>query len=242
MTARFCFAHNEQGCYNFIHSFMVSQGSIACCSGSLLPTGSFLSGSVCTPLPVCITPGTSPLPVGVCRSIWSLRPFSPPGSALKQCLAFPPPFSRRACTVWCLILVGLFFAAPLYRMNLLTIGDFYKKKFGRSVEVLTTIAIVISYLGWVGAQITALGLVFNVVSGGDISKVAGMWIGSGTTLIYTFFGGMWAVAVTDLIQMIIICIGMLYIGGSVSNMVGGVGVVVNHALAAGKFDFWPALD
>ena len=63
----------------------------------------------------------------------------------------------------CLILVGLFFAAPLYRMNLLTIGDFYKKKFGRSVEVLTTIAIVISYLGWVGAQITALGLVFNVV-------------------------------------------------------------------------------
>ena len=51
----------------------------------------------------------------------------------------------------CLILVGLFFAAPLYRMNLLTIGDFYKKRYGRGVEVLTTIAIVISYLGWVGA-------------------------------------------------------------------------------------------
>ena len=142
----------------------------------------------------------------------------------------------------CLILVGLFFAAPLYRMNLLTIGDFYKKKFGRSVEVLTTIAIVISYLGWVGAQITALGLVFNVVSAGEISKLAGMWIGSSTILIYTFFGGMWAVAVTDFIQMIIIVIGMLYIGGSVSNMVGGVGVVVNHAMDAGKFDFWPALD
>src|SRR5512147_2729327 len=72
----------------------------------------------------------------------------------------------------CLILVGLFFAAPLYRMNLLTIGDYYKKRFGRTVEVLTTIAIVISYLGWVGAQITALGLVFNVVSAGEISKLA----------------------------------------------------------------------
>ncbi len=142
----------------------------------------------------------------------------------------------------CLILVGLFFAAPLYRMNLLTIGDFYKKKFGRSVEVLTTVAIVISYLGWVGAQITALGLVFNVVSGGEISKLAGMWIGSSTILIYTFFGGMWAVAVTDLIQMIIIVIGMLYIGGEVSGMVGGVGVVVDHAMQAGKFEFWPALD
>ncbi|MDD5181067.1 MAG: sodium:solute symporter family protein [Gallionellaceae bacterium] len=142
----------------------------------------------------------------------------------------------------CLILVGLFFAAPLYRMNLLTIGDFYKKKYGRSVETLTTLAIVISYLGWVGAQITALGLVFNVVSGGEISKITGMWIGSGTILIYTVFGGMWAVAITDFLQMIIIVIGMLYIGGEVSGMVGGVGVVVDHAMQAGKFEFWPALD
>ncbi len=137
----------------------------------------------------------------------------------------------------CLILVGLFFAAPLYRMNLLTIGDFYKKRFGRSVEVLTTLAIVISYLGWVGAQITALGLVFNVVSGGEISKLAGMWIGSTTILVYTLFGGMWAVAITDFLQMIIIVIGMLYIGGEVSGMVGGVGAVVEHAAQAGKFEF-----
>ncbi len=142
----------------------------------------------------------------------------------------------------CLILVGLFFAAPLYRMNLLTIGDFYKKRFGRSVEVLTTIAIVLSYLGWVGAQISALGLVFNIVSGGDISVVAGMWIGSATILVYTIFGGMWAVAITDLLQMVIICIGMLYIGGSISGMVGGVGAVVEHATQAGRLSFWPALE
>jgi len=142
----------------------------------------------------------------------------------------------------CLILVGLFFAAPLYRMNLLTIGDFYKKRFGRGAEVLTTIAIVISYLGWVGAQITALGLVFNVVSGGEISKLAGMWIGSGTILIYTIFGGMWAVAITDFLQMIVIVLGMLWIGGEVSGQVGGVGVVVAHAAENAKFDFWPAAD
>ena len=142
----------------------------------------------------------------------------------------------------CLILVGLFFAAPLYRMNLLTIGDFYKKRFGRGIEVLTTLAIVLSYLGWVGAQITALGLVFNVVSAGEISKLAGMWIGSATILIYTFFGGMWAVAITDFLQMIIIVLGMLWIGGEVSGQAGGVGAVVNHAVASGKFSFWPAPD
>jgi Na+/proline symporter len=142
----------------------------------------------------------------------------------------------------CLILVGLFFAAPLYRMNLLTIGDFYKKRYGRGVEVLTTLAIVVSYLGWVGAQISALGLVFNVVSGGEISKLAGMWIGSLTILVYTLYGGMWAVAVTDFLQMIIIVIGMLWIGGEVSGMAGGVGVVVEHAMNDGKFNFLPPAE
>lgn len=142
----------------------------------------------------------------------------------------------------CLIFVGLFFAAPLYRMKLLTIGDFYKKRYGRWVEVLTTLAIVVSYLGWVGAQITALGLVFNIVSDGAIPQTTGMWIGSITILIYTFFGGMWAVAITDFIQMIIIVLGMLYIGNEVSDMVGGVGVVIDHAQANGKFDFWPQAD
>lgn len=143
----------------------------------------------------------------------------------------------------CLILFGLFLAGPLYRMNLLTIGDFYKKRYGRLAEIMTTLAIVISYLGWVGAQITALGLVFNIVSDGVISQTAGMWIGSLTILIYTFFGGMWAVAITDLLQMVIIVIGMLFIGGEVAGMAGGVGVVIDHATAAGKFsNFWPGLD
>ena len=148
------------------------------------------------------------------------------------------PFGGAAC----LIIVGLFFAAPLYRMNLLTIGDFYHRRYGRSVETLTSIAIIISYLGWVAAQITALGLVFNVVSGGEISKLAGMWIGSGTILVYTLFGGMWAVAITDLVQMVVIVIGMLWIGVEVNGMVGGVNVVIEHAAAAGKFEFWPAFD
>lgn len=144
----------------------------------------------------------------------------------------------------CLILFGLFFAGPLYKMNLLTIGDFYKKRYGRLVEVMTTLVIVISYLGWVGAQITALGLVFHIVSNEAISQYAGMWIGSLTILIYTFFGGMWAIAITDLLQMIIIVLGMLYIGGEISGLVdGGVLGVVQHAQAEGKFsNFWPAMD
>ncbi|MDE1942926.1 MAG: sodium:solute symporter family protein [Betaproteobacteria bacterium] len=140
----------------------------------------------------------------------------------------------------CLILVGLFFAVPLYRKKLLTIGDFYRHQYGRAVEVMVTICIVISYLGWVAAQIKALGLVFNVVSDDMISKQTGMLVGAATVMIYTLFGGMLSVAITDFIQMIIIMLGMVYIAWDLSGTAGGVGAVVQHAAAAGKFNFWPA--
>lgn len=143
----------------------------------------------------------------------------------------------------CLILVGLFFAVPLYRMRLLTIGDYYKLRYGRTVEVITSICVVISYLGWVAAQLTALGLVFNVVSGGEVSRETGMFIGAGSILLYTLLGGMWSVAVTDFVQMIIIVLGMIYIAFVVAGHVdGGAIAVVQHAADAGKFEFWPALE
>lgn len=60
----------------------------------------------------------------------------------------------------CLVLVGLFFAYKLYKKNLITIGDYYRLRFGRTVEILCSIIIIFSYLGWVAAQVAALGLVF----------------------------------------------------------------------------------
>ena len=131
----------------------------------------------------------------------------------------------------CLILVGLFFARKLYRMNLLTIGDYYRARYNRTVEVLTSLCIVTSYLGWVAAQITALGLVFNVLTQGAISHAEGMLIGAAIVLVYTLFGGMWSVAMTDFFQMTIIVVGMLYIGYVISGIAGGAGMVLKHAAA-----------
>jgi Na+/proline symporter len=142
----------------------------------------------------------------------------------------------------CLILVGLFFAKHLYNRRMLTIGDFFRERYGRTVEVLVTLCIVVSYLGWVAAQIKALGLVFHVVSDGAISENLGMIIGAGSVLIYTLFGGMWSVAITDFIQMIVIVIGMLYISGEMTALTGGFTVVIEHAAAAGKFSFWPDMN
>ena len=75
----------------------------------------------------------------------------------------------------CLVLFGLVFALPLYRMKLLTLGDFFKRRYNRQTELIISLCIVVSYLGWVSAQITALGLVFNVLSDGLISLSSWSW-------------------------------------------------------------------
>ncbi|MEO5737082.1 MAG: sodium:solute symporter family protein [Variovorax sp.] len=139
----------------------------------------------------------------------------------------------------CLILVGLFFAGKLYRMTLLTISDYYRERFGRVVEVACSLIIMLSYLGWVSAQVTALGLVFNVLSAGAISIPAGMAIGVVSILAYTLFGGMWSVAVTDFIQMIILVLGLAVIAVFAGNMAGGAGKVIEFATSKELFKFWP---
>ncbi|MCE1250191.1 MAG: sodium:solute symporter family protein [Comamonadaceae bacterium] len=139
----------------------------------------------------------------------------------------------------CLILVGVFFAAKLYRMTLLTISDYYRARYGRSVEVICSLIIMLSYLGWVSAQVTALGLVFNLLSGGLISIPWGMAIGVGSILIYTLWGGMWSVAVTDFIQMIILVLGLVVLAFFAADMAGGAGKVIDLAVSRDMFRFWP---
>ena len=140
---------------------------------------------------------------------------------------------------FCLLFVALFFARAFYRMDLLTIGDFYRKRYGKPVEVLTSVAITASYLGWTSAQMTALGLVFSVLSGGAISLETGIYIGAGIVLFYTIWGGMWSVALTDLFQSVVILIGLAGVAWLVGDMAGGPGKVIAAAAEAGKFDFFP---
>ena len=140
---------------------------------------------------------------------------------------------------FCLIFVGLFFAAKLYRMTLLTISDYFRERYGRVVEVACSIIIMVSYLGWVSAQVTALGLVFNLLSNGVISMELGMFIGVASILAYTLFGGMWSVAITDFIQMIILVVGLSILAVFAAGQAGGADKVLALAISQDMFKFWP---
>jgi SSS family transporter len=139
----------------------------------------------------------------------------------------------------CLILVGLFFATKLYKLNLLTIGDYYRERYGKGIEIFCSVAIILSYLGWVAAQITALGLVFSVLTNGAMAPSVGMVIGTLAVLIYVVVGGFLAVALTDFIQMIVLVIGMSIIAFFAADLAGGAGHVFDMAQRADLWRLWP---
>jgi SSS family transporter len=147
------------------------------------------------------------------------------------------PFGASAA----LILVALFFARPFYRLHLLTIGDFYRKRYNQTVELGTAVAITFSYLGWASANLVALGICFNVLSRGGIPLEAGIVLGAAVVIVYLLFGGMFAVAFTDLFQTAMIVVGLLYIAALLGNEAGGVGRVVATAAEQGKFVILPSV-
>ncbi len=143
----------------------------------------------------------------------------------------------------CLILAGILFSRYLYKLNIITLGDFYRMRYNRTVEVLTTLCIVASYLGWVAAQIKALGLIFFIITDGAVSQETGMILGTAIVLTYTTFGGMFSVAFLDFVQMAVSMAGLLFIGWFISGRIdGGTTAVVTHAAEAGKLKFFPEMD
>lgn len=126
----------------------------------------------------------------------------------------------------CLVLFGLFFARKLYSMNLLTLGDFFKVRFGKRTELVASAFIVPSYVGYIAAQLLAMGLILNVVT--DMAVWQGVIISAMVVTFYTYIGGMWAISITDFIQSVIIIGGLLVLAIVLSVKAGGISVVLNE--------------
>ncbi|SNS69729.1 transporter, SSS family [Belliella buryatensis] len=136
----------------------------------------------------------------------------------------------------CLILFGIFYLRPMYRMNVLTIGDVYKRIFGKRVEFFAAVFMIPAYFGYVAAQLVALALIFNSIS--DISISNAIIVSAGIVVFYTFLGGMWAISITDFIQTTLIVVGLIWVAVLVAQKAGGVMPILESA-PEGSFQFFP---
>ncbi|MGY6744872.1 MAG: sodium:solute symporter family protein [Cecembia sp.] len=139
----------------------------------------------------------------------------------------------------CLILFGVFYLKPMYRMNVLTIGDVYKNIFGKRVEFFASVFMVPVYFGYVAAQLVALALIFSSVS--DLSISQGIMISAGIVVFYTFLGGMWAISITDFIQTTLIVVGLIWVAVLVAEKAGGITPIL-VAAPEGSFQFFPKAE
>jgi SSS family solute:Na+ symporter len=148
------------------------------------------------------------------------------------------PFAAVACPV----LVGLAFARPLFRLDVITLGDYFRARFDRPTEVVLSLCIAFSYLGWIAAQLVALGLAFSVLSSGAIDTRGGIAIGAAIVLAYTMAGGMWSVALTDAFQAAAIIGGLCYVAWIVAGEAGGAARVAASMAQGGRMTFLPERD
>lgn len=135
----------------------------------------------------------------------------------------------------CLFLFALILVRPLYRQNILTLGDLFRKRYGRRIEIISSFFMLITFFGYVAAQIIALSILFEAVFG--ISAVYGKLLSAGIVIVYTSAGGMWAVSITDFIQSIVIVAGLLFLCIDLSGLVH-----LEEVLIPPKphfFDFFP---
>lgn len=136
----------------------------------------------------------------------------------------------------CLILFGLFLARPLYRRNILTLGDLLRKAFGRKVEFISSVIMLFSFFGFIAAQFVALAISLKIVFGMDLTM--GVFVASCIVTLYTFVGGMWAISISDLMQSVIIIVGMGLLCFELLTQIGSLDMVLAQA-PADHFRFLP---
>ncbi len=125
-----------------------------------------------------------------------------------------------------LFLVGFFFVRIFRRLRLLTFIDFFQNRYGKTAATIAAIGSISSNIGWTGALLVAFGFVFQSLTG--IPMEIGILGGAVVVFIYTVAGGMWAVALTDFVQMVVIAIGLVMLLVVVLIDVGGWGNVGPH--------------
>jgi Na+/proline symporter len=122
--------------------------------------------------------------------------------------------SKAALDPWgagvCLLIAGLFFAKPLWDMKLLTLPDFFRRRFGSAAELFAALIMVPSYFGWIAVQFVALGTVLHALF--DINLNLAIFLVAMVGRGYTLQGGMWSVTLTDALQMAFILIGLIILG------------------------------
>lgn len=106
-----------------------------------------------------------------------------------------------------LFIVGRFLAAPLNRMNLLTLPEFFYRRYDKYTEVLVSCLTVVCFTVLIAGNLSAIAWILSVVSG--LSYAASLAIAAAVIVSYTIAGGLYSAIWTDFFQIHVALIGFV---------------------------------
>ncbi|KAF6029067.1 hypothetical protein EB796_012617 [Bugula neritina] len=106
-----------------------------------------------------------------------------------------------------LILGGLLFAKKMREAGYVTMLDPFQQKFGERIGGLLFIPALCGEIFWSAAILAALGSTLSVIIG--LEQTISVIISACIAIAYTLFGGLYAVAYTDVVQLICILVGLV---------------------------------
>jgi len=119
----------------------------------------------------------------------------------------------------CLFLAGLFYVRALRRTGVMTVASFFTHRFSRSSGLLASVCTIPAYVGWVASLMVAFGRILQSLAG--VEPTTAILLGAAVVLVYTFAGGMWAVTLTDFVQLTILIVGMVVLTPILLSDMGG---------------------
>lgn len=147
----------------------------------------------------------------------------------------------------CLLIFGLFFAARLWKRNLVTLGDLFRERFSEGVERYAVFLMIPTSVMWAAAQIRAFGQILAVSSGMEVTIA--ITVATVIVIAYTAVGGMMADVVNDLVHGICLIVGMIVLVvvitmnlGGIQNLSAAIGPERLTLFPADSASLWHRLD
>lgn len=118
-----------------------------------------------------------------------------------------------------LIVGGLFFARKMREFEFKTMLDPLAQRFGVRMSAVLFLPALLGEIFWTAAILTALGATFATILGLNITTA--IILSSIIAIAYTAIGGLWAVALTDVVQMTLLMVGLVLVIPFALEGVGG---------------------
>jgi len=134
-----------------------------------------------------------------------------------------------------IVILGIFLVKKISALKVLTISEMLEERFNKQTRLISALVAAIYTMMVTVTQVIGMGTILNVLIGWDLTL--SMIVGGGIVLFYTILGGMWSVTMTDILQFVVMTVGIFFIMLPMSVSKAGGWSALQERLPAGYFEW-----